>query len=88
MPRSSFLSNLREILTYAIIGTTLNAFAIGFSAFGWHSVIGFSDLPGDPSWYTPIIFLLLGSIVSAVDPVAVIAVFDDIHVNVTLYGLV
>lgn len=29
--------------------------------------------------------LLFGSIISAVDPVAVIAVFDEIHVNMTLY---
>ena len=33
-------------------------------------------------------FLLFSSIISAVDPVAVIAVFDDINVNVTLYIMV
>lgn len=34
------------------------------------------------------VYLLFGSIISAVDPVAVIAVFDEIHVNITLYILV
>lgn len=88
MPRSAFLSNLTEILTFAIIGTTLNAACVGTSLYFWHEIIGFSGLPGSPEAYTILVFLLFSSIVSAVDPVAVIAVFDDINVNVTLYIMV
>ena len=40
------------------------------------------------TFYNPLVFLLFSSIISAVDPVAVIAVFDDINVNVTLYIMV
>ena len=41
-----------------------------------------------PEDFTLSVFLLFGAIISAVDPVAVIAVFTDIKVNVTLFVLV
>ena len=90
MPRNAFLSNIREILTYAIVGTTLNALSIGTCLWLVNTYIGFPGMPGaeNADAYTIIVFMLFGSIVSAVDPVAVIAVFDEIHVNVTLYILV
>ena len=84
MPRDKFKENLRDILIYAIVGTLLNAFMIGFGLYGIEEWIGF----GSSENLSLIVLLLFGAIISAVDPVAVIAVFDDIHVNIDLFILV
>jgi len=87
MPRAQFKTNIIEILIYAIVGTLCNAFSIGLSLWGIQQTTGFPNFP-DVEKFNLVQFLLFGSIISAVDPVAVLAVFDDIHVNVNLYILV
>ena len=74
-----FVFNLDGILLLAIVGTICNIFAIGFSiygAYGMHN--GLSALE----------CLLLSSIIAAVDPVAVLAVFNQIGVQRALYFLI
>lgn len=56
--------------------------AIGFSLYG---VFKAGLIPGWEEDLELVHCLLFGSIISAVDPVAVIAVFDEIQVNMTLY---
>jgi len=34
MPKKAFFNNIGTILTYAVIGTLFNAFAIGFTLYG------------------------------------------------------
>ncbi|XP_076810674.1 sodium/hydrogen exchanger 3-like isoform X2 [Clavelina lepadiformis] len=84
MPKEPFLENLGTILTYAIIGTIFNALAIGGSLYGVYQA---GWMPGlDEFGKLDILHcLLFGSIISAVDPVAVISVFEEIHVNTILY---
>lgn len=82
MPKDPFFDNLGTILTYAIVGTFFNAMAIGGSIY---LVVEYGLVPGFDEHISLIHCLLFGSIISAVDPVAVIAVFDEIHVNMTLY---
>ena len=82
MPKDPFFDNLGTILTYAIVGTFFNAMAIGGSIY---LVVAYGLVPGFDEHISLIHCLLFGSIISAVDPVAVIAVFDEIHVNMTLY---
>lgn len=74
-----FLFNLDGIVTLALVGTTLNIFAIGGSLYGSYGQ--FNSLP-------LLQCFLLASIISAVDPVAVLAVFNQIGVESSLYFLI
>uniref|UniRef100_A0A8D0G7H0 Sodium/hydrogen exchanger n=1 Tax=Sphenodon punctatus TaxID=8508 RepID=A0A8D0G7H0_SPHPU len=83
MPNRLFFGNLGTILLYAVIGTIWNAATTGLSLYGvylsgamGHLDIGLLD------------FLLFGSLIAAVDPVAVLAVFEEVHVNDVLFIIV
>lgn len=79
-----FFTNLGTILLYAIIGTLINVFMIGPSlyflgktgAYGWDTKISFIEC------------LVFSTLISAVDPVAVLAIFQEIGVNKALYFMV
>lgn len=80
---SIFYDNLGSVLIYAVIGTLLNCFLIGISLWGLSlapasgiMAIGFSNI------------LVFTSVIVAVDPVAVLAIFTEMGVNATLYILV
>uniref|UniRef100_A0A8C1U7M2 Sodium/hydrogen exchanger n=1 Tax=Cyprinus carpio TaxID=7962 RepID=A0A8C1U7M2_CYPCA len=81
MPARLFFDNLGAILLYAVVGTLWNAFCTGFCLYGvkMAGVIVNAGLMD---------FLLFGALISAVDPVAVIAVFEEVHVNETLFIIV
>ncbi|XP_072025133.1 sodium/hydrogen exchanger 2-like [Amphiura filiformis] len=80
MPSKAFFNNVGTILLYAVVGTIFNAMTIGFSLYGISL------------WFEKDIRLLecltFSSLISAVDPVAVISVFEEIHVNEVLHILV
>ncbi|XP_068695685.1 Na(+)/H(+) exchanger beta-like [Montipora foliosa] len=76
----AFFENIGTILLYAIVGTIFNTFTVGLSLYAASDDIGI---------VLPIMHALtFASLISAVDPVAVLAVFEEIHVNVMLYILV
>uniref|UniRef100_A0A8C5E0X5 Sodium/hydrogen exchanger n=1 Tax=Gouania willdenowi TaxID=441366 RepID=A0A8C5E0X5_GOUWI len=83
LPIRHFTENLGTILMFAVVGTLWNAFFIGGMMYGVCQIeaaqLGDVDL---------LSCLLFGSIISAVDPVAVLAVFEEIHINELLYILV
>ncbi|XP_048454013.1 sodium/hydrogen exchanger 2 isoform X1 [Rhincodon typus] len=83
MPSRPFFDNIGTILWYAVVGTLWNVIGIGMSLYGICQVQAF-DL-SDISLFQ---ILLFGSLISAVDPVAVLAVFEEIHVNEQLHILV
>ncbi|XP_022657310.1 sodium/hydrogen exchanger 3-like isoform X4 [Varroa destructor] len=83
MPNRSFFDNLGTILMYAVVATVWNALTVGLCHWG----VGLTEFYGP----TPIGILecfLFASIIAAVDPVAVLAVFEEIHVNDLLYIIV
>ncbi|XP_056153844.1 sodium/hydrogen exchanger 3-like [Lampris incognitus] len=83
MPNKLFFSNMGAILTYAVIGTCWNAATVGLSLWGCHMGGAMGDIEIGLLQY-----LLFGSLIAAVDPVAVIAVFEEVHVNEVLFIMV
>ncbi|KAJ8334853.1 hypothetical protein SKAU_G00404920 [Synaphobranchus kaupii] len=83
MPNKLFFSNMGAILTFAIIGTCWNAATVGLSLWGVFLGGAMGDLQ-----IGLLEFLLFGSLIAAVDPVAVLAIFEEVHVNEVLFILV
>ncbi|XP_054903158.1 sodium/hydrogen exchanger 1 isoform X2 [Poeciliopsis prolifica] len=88
LPIRPFVENIGTILMFAVVGTLWNAFFVGGLIYAVcqlaqdnYSKINLSDIGILPC-------LLFGSIISAVDPVAVLAVFEEIHINELLHILV
>ncbi|XP_064639764.1 Na(+)/H(+) exchanger beta-like isoform X2 [Lineus longissimus] len=84
MPNRSFFDNIGTILLYAIVGTLFNTLTIGFSLWAVsNEVLGWVDVD-----IGMLHCLLFASLISAVDPVAVLAVFEEIQVNEVLHIIV
>ncbi|TRY96396.1 hypothetical protein DNTS_029325 [Danionella cerebrum] len=83
MPNKLFFSNLGAILTHAVIGTCWNAGTVGIALWACYEGGAMGTLN-----IGCLQFLLFGAVLSAVDPVAVIAVFEEVQVNEVLYILV
>uniref|UniRef100_A0A4W3HGV3 Sodium/hydrogen exchanger n=1 Tax=Callorhinchus milii TaxID=7868 RepID=A0A4W3HGV3_CALMI len=83
MPSRPFFENIGTILWYAVVGTMWNVFGIGLSLYGICQIesFGLQDI-------SLLYNLLFGSLIAAVDPVAVLSVFEEIHVNEQLHILV
>ncbi|KAM8846991.1 sodium/hydrogen exchanger 1 isoform 1-T1 [Synchiropus picturatus] len=82
LPIRPFMENLGTILMFAVVGTLWNAFFIGGLLYAVCQI--------QPNLHQLELLpcLLFGSIISAVDPVAVLAVFEEIHINELLHILV
>ncbi|KRG03650.1 sodium/hydrogen exchanger 3 isoform X12 [Drosophila mojavensis] len=83
MPNRMFFDNLGTILLMAVVGTIFNVATIGGSLYA----CGVMGIFGDETPKLLDVFLF-ASLISAVDPVAVLAVFEEIHVNEILYIVV
>ncbi|VDK49219.1 unnamed protein product [Anisakis simplex] len=79
--KGDFFANIFPILTFAIIGTAVSAFVIGSSLY----ILGQADLIYRLSAMESFAF---GSMISAVDPVATLAIFQALNVEPILYMLV
>ncbi|KAK6327905.1 hypothetical protein J4Q44_G00035510 [Coregonus suidteri] len=83
LPIRPFTENVGTILVFAVIGTLWNAFFVGGLLYALCQIesVGLTGVD-------LLACLLFGSIVSAVDPVAVLAVFEKIHINELIHILV
>ncbi|KAH7332255.1 hypothetical protein KP509_20G078500 [Ceratopteris richardii] len=76
-----FFSNFGAIITFAILGTFIAAMVTGILVYLGGALFLMYKLPFQES-------LLFGAIVSATDPVTVLAIFQELGTDVNLYALV
>ncbi|KAK4468214.1 hypothetical protein MN116_008372 [Schistosoma mekongi] len=81
----TFSEYLGTILLFSVLGTICNFLIIGFLMYGLFQLglLGTPQIQFDIKGY-----LLFSSIIVAVDPVAVLAIFHDIGVELSLYYIV
>ncbi|ETL94555.1 sodium/hydrogen exchanger 3 [Phytophthora nicotianae P10297] len=81
MKRRYFFENITPILVYSILGTLIMSVVTGISIytvgrFGWVLRLSMAEA------------LTFGSLISATDAVSILAVFQELHVDPTLFYLV
>ncbi|XP_041114806.1 sodium/hydrogen exchanger 2-like [Polyodon spathula] len=83
MPTRLFFENCGTVLWFSVVGTLWNSIGIGISLYGICQIeaFGIQDISLQEN-------LLFGTIISTVDPVAVLAVFEEVNINEQLYIVV
>ncbi|CAF1119560.1 unnamed protein product [Adineta ricciae] len=79
--KGNFFRNLGTISTFAIFGTTINALVTGAGLY----VLGILNLSYKLPWRE---CFVIGSLNSAIDPVAILSIFQVLNVDQLLYMLV
>ena len=82
MPNRPFFNNIGTILLFAIFNTIFNVLLTGLTLWAF----SFTSLYGENSdKFEALSLFVFASLISAVDPVSVLATFVEIHVNDMLY---
>lgn len=84
----AFFDNLSTILVMAVIGTAINFLLIGFLLYFIWKIGAMGSIDGGSGGLELLDVLLFAALISAVDPVAVLAIFQEVGVNPDLYFLV
>uniref|UniRef100_A0A8V0YTQ6 Sodium/hydrogen exchanger n=1 Tax=Gallus gallus TaxID=9031 RepID=A0A8V0YTQ6_CHICK len=86
LKKRHFFRNLGSILTYAFLGTAISCIVIGLIMYGFvKAMVRLGQLKGWEFHFTDCLFF--GSLMSATDPVTVLAIFNELHVDTDLYTL-
>ncbi|XP_075573280.1 sodium/hydrogen exchanger 9 [Pelecanus crispus] len=86
LKKRHFFRNLGSILTYAFLGTAVSCIIIGLIMYGFvKAMVHIGQLKGWEFHFTDCLFF--GSLMSATDPVTVLAIFHELHVDTDLYTL-
>ncbi|NXN82448.1 SL9A9 protein, partial [Bombycilla garrulus] len=81
-----FFRNLGSILTYAFFGTAISCIVIGLIMYGFvKAMVHVGQLKQWEFHFTDRLFF--GSLMSATDPVTVLAIFHELNVDTDLYTL-
>lgn len=85
LKKRHFFRNLGSIITYAFLGTAISCFVIGNLMYGVVKLMQMVGQLTDKFYYTDCLFF--GAIISATDPVTVLAIFNELHADGDLYAL-
>uniref|UniRef100_A0A1A8E9H3 Sodium/hydrogen exchanger n=1 Tax=Nothobranchius kadleci TaxID=1051664 RepID=A0A1A8E9H3_NOTKA len=85
LKKRHFFRNLGSIITYAFLGTAISCFFIGNLMYGVVKLMQVVGQLTDKFYYTDCLFF--GAIISATDPVTVLAIFNELHADGDLYAL-
>ncbi|KAM6900643.1 sodium/hydrogen exchanger 9-like [Xenentodon cancila] len=81
-----FIKNLGPVLTYAFLGTMISCLCIGACTYGFTRLMVLLDPAKDGEFFLTDC-LLFGAIMSATDPVSVLGLLSDLHVDLDLHTL-
>ena len=82
LKRRYFFRNLGAICVYAFFGTSISCLVVGVMTYYFNRMTGVIET------FDFTECLLFGAMISATDPVTVLAIFHDLHVDVDLYALI
>uniref|UniRef100_A0ABM5G3A0 Sodium/hydrogen exchanger n=1 Tax=Pogona vitticeps TaxID=103695 RepID=A0ABM5G3A0_9SAUR len=86
LKKRHFFRNLGSVLAYAFLGTAISCIVIGVIMYGFvKAMVHVNQLKNGDFHFTDC--LLFGSLMSATDPVTVLAIFHELHVDTDLYTL-
>ncbi|XP_077153012.1 sodium/hydrogen exchanger 7 isoform X2 [Ranitomeya variabilis] len=85
LKKRHFFRNIGSILAYAFFGTAVSCFIIGNLMYGVVKLMSLVGQLNGKFYYTDCLFF--GAIISATDPVTVLAIFNELRADVDLYAL-
>jgi len=89
LKRRHFFRNIGAIFSYAFIGTTISVAFVGAFIYGSINLMKtFFDSPYLADQFSLANCLYFGAIISPTDPLAVLAIFQELGVDVNLFALV
>ncbi|KRZ68858.1 Sodium/hydrogen exchanger 9, partial [Trichinella papuae] len=80
LKKGHFFRNIGSILMYAVCGTSLSVVVVGLIMYGFTSLVRLPFSLNET--------FLFGAVISATDPITVLAIFNDLKVDSDLFALV
>jgi len=88
MHRRKFFANIGAVCVYAFVGTVVSAAIIAAAVYGAGQLGSVFSATADGEGFSVLESLIFGSLISATDPVTVLAIFGSMGADLDLYSLV